>query len=137
MKNNGFKDQQVLPTQEKFFSTEKLRKSARAGTHLPDPTMVPYGYDAKQHFGHLFPKLELPALFPPGSHHPDEGAGFLSWVSTHAKRRAADAWCRQRGMVYRFIENSRGALFVQNNSLANLEQNTLRQKKVVRSINDL
>ena len=31
------KDQQSLPTQEKFFSTEKLRRFARAGTHLPDP----------------------------------------------------------------------------------------------------
>lgn len=26
-------EQQALPTQEKFFSTEKLKRSARAGTH--------------------------------------------------------------------------------------------------------
>ena len=35
----------VLPGQETFFSTEKLRRSARAGTNLPEPTMAPYGYD--------------------------------------------------------------------------------------------
>ena len=69
---------QTLPTQEKFFSTEKLRRSARAGTNLPDPTMAPYGYDAKQHYGHLFPKLELPRLFPPASHHPDDHVSFGS-----------------------------------------------------------
>jgi len=68
----------TLPTQEKFFSTEKLRRSARAGTNLPDPTMAPYGYDAKQHYGHLFPKLELPRLFPPASHHPDDHVSFGS-----------------------------------------------------------
>ena len=70
--------QEALPTQEKFFSTEKLRRSARAGTNLLDPTMVPYGYDAKQHYGHLFPKLELPRLFPPASHHPDDHVSFGS-----------------------------------------------------------
>lgn len=70
------KNQQQLPTQEKFFSTEKLKRSARAGTHLPDPTMAPYGYDPKQHYGHLFPKLELPALFPPVSKHPDDHVSF-------------------------------------------------------------
>lgn len=69
---------QELPAQEKFFSTEKLRRSARAGTNLPDPTMAPYGYDPKQHYGHLFPKLELPALFPPASHHPDDHVSFDS-----------------------------------------------------------
>ncbi len=69
---------QILPTQEKFFSTEKLRHTARAGTNLPDPTMAPFGYDPKQHYGHLFPKLELPRLFPPSSHHPDDHVSFGS-----------------------------------------------------------
>lgn len=68
----------VLPKQEGFFSTEKLRKSARAGTHLPDPTMAPYGYDPKARFNHLFPALELPALFPPGNYHPDDHVSFGS-----------------------------------------------------------
>ena len=68
----------ALPAQEKFFSTEKLRKSARAGTNLPDPTMAPYGYDPKAHYRHLFPALELPALFPPGSRHPDDHVSFES-----------------------------------------------------------
>lgn len=69
---------QELPVQEKFFSTEKLRKSARAGTNLPDPTMAPYGYDPKAHYRHLFPALELPALFPPSSRHPDDHVSFAS-----------------------------------------------------------
>lgn len=68
----------VLPEQEKFFSTEKLRRSARAGTHLPDPTMAPYGYDPKARFNHLFPALELPPLFPPGRLHPDDHVSFGS-----------------------------------------------------------
>lgn len=39
---------QILPKQETFLSTEKLKHSARAGTHLPDPTMAPpYGNDPK------------------------------------------------------------------------------------------
>lgn len=68
----------VLPAQEKFFSTEKLRRSARAGTHLPDPTMAPFGYDPKAQFKHLFPALELPPLFPPGRLHPDDQVSFGS-----------------------------------------------------------
>lgn len=68
----------VLPHQEGFFSTEKLKRSARAGTHLPDPTMVPFGYDPKARFNHLFPALELPALFPPGRLHPDDHVSFGS-----------------------------------------------------------
>ena len=68
----------VLPKQESFFSTDKLRRSARAGTHLPDPTMVPYGFDPKARFNHLFPALELPALFPPGRLHPDDHVSFGS-----------------------------------------------------------
>lgn len=69
---------QTLPAQEKFFSTEKLKRSARAGTNLPDPTMAPYGYDPKARFNHLFPALELPALFPPGRLHPDDHVSFGS-----------------------------------------------------------
>ncbi|WHZ18016.1 MAG: Type III restriction-modification system methylation subunit [Rhodanobacteraceae bacterium] len=68
----------ALPEQEQFFSTEKLRRSARAGTQLPDPTMAPYGYDPKARFNHLFPALELPALFPPGRLHPDDHVSFGS-----------------------------------------------------------
>lgn len=68
----------VLPKQDTFFSTEKLRRSARAGTNLPDPTMAPYGYDPKARFNHLFPALELPALFPPGRLHPDDHVSFGS-----------------------------------------------------------
>lgn len=68
----------ILPRQDAFFQTEKLRRSARAGTHLPDPTMAPYGYDPKARFNHLFPALELPALFPPGRLHPDDHVSFGS-----------------------------------------------------------
>jgi hypothetical protein len=52
--------------------------------------------------------------------HETKGAGFLAWASTHAKREAADKWCKERGMVYRFIENSRGALFAENQSIEKL-----------------
>lgn len=68
--------------------------------------------------------------------HETKGAGFLSWMSTHAKRRAGDAWCRQHGMVYRFIENSKGALFVKNNSLIQMEEITFRKSKA-NSLEDL
>lgn len=71
-------ENQTLPNQAQFFSTEKLKKSARAGTQLPDPTMAPYGYDAKSKFKHLFPALELPALFPPKHLHPEDHASFGS-----------------------------------------------------------
>ena len=49
--------------------------------------------------------------------HETKGAGFLSWLSTHAKRLAGDQWCKDHGMIYRFIENSRGALFAENQGL--------------------
>jgi DNA modification methylase len=65
-----------LPKQENFFATEKLKRSARAGTQLPDPTHIPYGYDAKETFGHIFPKLNLPVLLPPPKLHPDDYASF-------------------------------------------------------------
>lgn len=67
-----------LPKQEQFFSTEKLKRAARAGTQLPNPTMAPFGYDAKSKFNHLFPALELPALFPPRRLHPEDHASFDS-----------------------------------------------------------
>lgn len=67
-----------LPKQEQFFSTEKLKRAARAGTQLPNPTMAPFGYDAKSKFNHLFPALELPALFPPQRLHPEDHASFGS-----------------------------------------------------------
>lgn len=66
------------PKQEQFFSTEKLKRAARAGTQLPSPTMAPFGYDAKSKFNHLFPALELPALFPPQRLHPEDHASFGS-----------------------------------------------------------
>lgn len=49
--------------------------------------------------------------------HETKGSGFLSWLSTHEKRRVADIWCRDRGMKYRFIENSKGALFAENTGI--------------------
>ena len=69
--------------------------------------------------------------------HETKGAGFLSWASTHAKRHAGDAWCRQNGMVYRFIENSRGALFVKNDGLRQMESASFKQKKQVGSFEGL
>ena len=46
--------------------------------------------------------------------HETKGAGFLSWLSTYRKRLAGDKWAKNQGMKYRFIENSRGALFGTN-----------------------
>ncbi|MBP9763540.1 MAG: site-specific DNA-methyltransferase [Candidatus Pacebacteria bacterium] len=65
-----------LPKQENFFATGKLKKSTRAGTQLPDPTQTPFGYDPKETFGHIFPKLNLPILLPPPKIHPDDYASF-------------------------------------------------------------
>ena len=67
-----------LPQQDKFFATENLKRSARSGTQLPDPTHAPYGYDAAAQFKHLFPALELPILRPPASHHPEDRVSFGS-----------------------------------------------------------
>lgn len=69
--------------------------------------------------------------------HETKGAGFLGWLETHAKRRAGDAWCRQRGMIYRFIENSRGALFAQNQGLDRLEDHATRRSHTVKSLDEL
>jgi hypothetical protein len=69
--------------------------------------------------------------------HETKGAGFLAWIETHDKRRAADMWCRQRGMIYRFIENSRGALFAENRALDRLERNAGRKPRSVKSLDDL
>lgn len=69
---------EVLPNQEKFFATANLRRSTRAGTHLPDPTQAPFGYDPSAQFKHLFPALELPILKPPASHHPEDRVSFGS-----------------------------------------------------------
>ena len=55
--------------------------------------------------------------------HETKGAGFLSWLSTHTKRLAGDRWCKERGMIYRFIENSRGALFAENQGLDRMAGN--------------
>lgn len=62
-----------LPDQSSFFKTEKLKKSARAGTQLPDPKIEPFGYDPKAKFRHLFPELDLPPLF---SESPDDYVSF-------------------------------------------------------------
>src|SRR3989344_4439506 len=67
-----------LPKQDKFFATENLKRSARSGTQLPDPTHAPYGYDAAAQFKHLFPALELPILRPPANHHPEDRVSFGS-----------------------------------------------------------
>ncbi len=68
--------------------------------------------------------------------HETKGAGFLFWLETHAKRRAADAWCRNLGMRYKFIENSRGAMFANNNALAETERIAGR-KRTAKSLDDL
>ena len=64
--------------------------------------------------------------------HETKGAGFLAWASTHAKRLAGDKWCKAHDMKYRFIENSRGALFFQNNALENTQQ-----RKIYSNVSDL
>lgn len=69
--------------------------------------------------------------------HETKGAGFLAWASTHAKRHAGDEWCRERRMIYRFIENSRGALFVRNNSLDEVEDRAFKRKKSGNSLDEL
>ncbi len=69
--------------------------------------------------------------------HETKGAGFLAWLETHAKRRAADDWCKQRGMIYRFIENSRGALFAENQGLDRLEGHSAQRPRRVKSLDDL
>ncbi len=46
--------------------------------------------------------------------HETKGAGFLSWLSTYRKRLAGDQWAKSHKMKYRFIENSKGALFGTN-----------------------
>jgi hypothetical protein len=90
----------------------------------------------------LIPRTYLPdflVTFADGSKelHETKGAGFLAWLETHAKRRAADAWCKQRGMIYRFIENSRGALFAENRGLDRLEGHAARKPGVVKSLDEL
>lgn len=60
--------------------------------------------------------------------HETKGAGFLAWASTHAKREAGDKWCKEKGMVYRFVENSRGALFAENQSMERLAKNSVAEK---------
>ncbi len=71
-------DGEQLPDQSKFFSQEKLRRSARAGTQLPDPKREPYGYDPRSRFDHIFPRINLPPLHPPASHHPEDTLPFGS-----------------------------------------------------------
>lgn len=90
----------------------------------------------------LIPRTYLPdflVTFADGSTelHETKGAGFLAWLETHAKRRAADAWCKRRGMIYRFIENSRGALFAENQALGQLESHAARKPSTVKSLDDL
>lgn len=71
-------EENILPNQDKFFSQDKLRKSARAGTQLPDPKREPYGYDPKSRFDHIFPRLHLPPLHPPYKYHPEDHLSFGS-----------------------------------------------------------
>lgn len=71
-------EENILPNQEKFFSQAWLRKSARAGTQLPDPKQEPYGYDPNSRFDHIFPRLSLPALRPPMKYHPQDHLSFGS-----------------------------------------------------------
>ena len=67
-----------LPHQQKFFSQDKLRRSARSGSQLPDPKVEPYGYDPRSRFDHIFPRINLPPLLPPVSHHPEDTTSFGS-----------------------------------------------------------
>ena len=67
-----------LPNQQKFFSQDKLRRSARSGSQLPDPKVEPYGYDPRSRFDHIFPRINHPPLLPPASHHPDDTISFGS-----------------------------------------------------------
>jgi len=67
--------------------------------------------------------------------HETKGVGFLAWASTHAKRREADRWCKERGMIYRFIENSEGALFASNNAIDDID-NAIHKNKTD-SLDDL
>ena len=69
--------------------------------------------------------------------HETKGAGFLFWASTHAKRHAGNSWCRQHGMIYRFIENSRGALFVRNEGLSATETRAFKKGVRSASLDDL
>lgn len=69
--------------------------------------------------------------------HETKGAGFLFWVSTHAKRHAGDSWCRQHGMIYRFIENSSGALFVRNEGLSATEARAFKKNDRSTSLDNL
>ena len=52
--------------------------------------------------------------------HETKGAGFLSWLSTYRKRLAGDQWAKNHKMKYRFIENSKGALFGTNMAIENV-----------------
>ena len=90
----------------------------------------------------LIPRNYLPdflVTFADGTKelHETKGAGFLAWLETHAKRHAADAWCKQRGMIYRFIENSRGALFEENRGLERMESQSGRKPSAVDSLDKL
>jgi hypothetical protein len=89
----------------------------------------------------IIPRNYLPdflVTFADGSQelHETKGAGFLFWLETHAKRAAADTWCKSRGMKYKFIENSGGAMFANNNALHQAELYAY-QKKRVKSLDDL
>jgi arabinogalactan endo-1,4-beta-galactosidase len=68
--------------------------------------------------------------------HETKGEGFLFWLETHAKRAAADTWCKSRSMKYKLIENSRGAMFANNNALAKTALHSQRSRKV-NSLDDL
>ena len=88
----------------------------------------------------IIPRNYLPdflVIFQDGSKelHETKGAGFLSWSSTHAKKRAAEKWCKERDMKYRFIENSRGALFGSSVTLDDLERKN--SKKQYDSLDDM
>lgn len=90
----------------------------------------------------FIPRIYVPdflVTFADGSKelHETKGAGFLAWIETHDKRRAADTWCKQREMIYRFVENSRGALFAENRGLDRLEGHASHRPHIVKSLDDL
>jgi hypothetical protein len=57
-------------------------------------------------------------------------------LTTHAKRNAGDIWCKERDMKYIFIENSKGAMFANNNSLDNVSAEVQKYNSALSMMKD-
>jgi hypothetical protein len=68
--------------------------------------------------------------------HETKGAGFLTWLTTHAKRVAGDKWCKERNMKYVFIENSKGSMFANNNYLENTTDEVKKYNNMMDLMNE-